>query len=133
MATQECAIHPRVKEWLVKSSERDTMCVMRSLRNTERVLRNATAEKVVEMEKRNASLEELASLLSGKKGLEVYETGALDRGLVACGQVVGLIHDIPTDKEVIDRIIKEAEEVVSKIAARGVFNPLRKPTEAAKK
>jgi nitronate monooxygenase len=51
---------------------------------------------------------------------------------VACGQVVGLVHDIPTVKEVIDRIIKEAEEVVSKIVARGVFKPLRKPTEAAK-
>lgn len=132
MATQECAIHPKVKEWLVKSSERDTMLVMRSLRNTERVLRNATAEKVVEMEKQNATLEELASLLSGKKGLEVYETGALDRGLVVCGQVVGLIRDIPTVKEVVDRIMMEAEEVVSRIAASGTFKPLRKPTEVAK-
>jgi len=105
---------------------------MRSLRNTERVLRNATAEKVVEMEKRSATLEELASLLSGKRGLELYETGALDRGLIACGQVIGLVHDIPTVKEVIDRIIKEAEEVVSKITAGGVFKPLRKPTDATK-
>ena len=132
MVTQECAIHPKVKEWLVQSSERDTMLVMRSLRNTERVLRNATAEKVVEMEKRSATIEELASLLSGKRGLELYETGALDRGLVACGQVVGLIHDIPTVKEAIDRIIKEAEEVVSKIGARGTFKPLRKPSGVPK-
>jgi nitronate monooxygenase len=109
------------------------MLVMRSLRNTERVLRNATAEKVVEMEKRSATLEELASLLSGKRGLELYETGALDRGLVGCGQVVGLVHDIPTVKELIDRIIKEAEEVVSNIAARGIFKPLRKPTDVANK
>jgi NAD(P)H-dependent flavin oxidoreductase YrpB (nitropropane dioxygenase family) len=133
MATQECPIHPRVKEWLVKSSERDTMLVMRSLRNTERVLRNATAEKVVEMEDRSATLEELASLLSGKKGLELYETGALDRGLVACGQVIGLVHDIPTVKELIERIIKEAEEVVSSINAGGIFKPLRKPTEVVNK
>jgi nitronate monooxygenase len=132
MATQECAIHPKVKEWLVKSSERDTMLVMRSLRNTERVLRNATAEKVVEMEKRSATLEELASLLSGKRGLELYETGALDRGLVACGQVIGLVHDIPTVKELIDRIVKEAEEVISRIAARGTFKPLRKPSDVTK-
>jgi NAD(P)H-dependent flavin oxidoreductase YrpB (nitropropane dioxygenase family) len=132
MATQECAIHPKVKEWLVKSSERDTMFVMRSLRNTERVLRNATAEKVVEMEKRNASLEELASLLSGKRGLELYETGALDRGLVACGQVVGLVHDIPTVKELIDRIVKEAEDVISRVGAHGTFRPLRKPSDVTK-
>jgi NAD(P)H-dependent flavin oxidoreductase YrpB (nitropropane dioxygenase family) len=133
MATQECAIHPRVKEWLVKSAERDTMLVMRSLRNTERVLRNATAEKVVEMENRSATLEELASLLSGKRGLELYETGALDRGLVACGQVIGLVHDIPTVKELIERIIKEAEEVISNINAGGTFKPLRKPTDAVNK
>jgi nitronate monooxygenase len=133
MATQECAIHPKVKEWLVKSSERDTMLVMRSLRNTERVLRNATAEKVVEMEKRGASLEELASLLSGKRGLEVYETGDLDRGLVACGQVVGLIRDIPTVKEVVDRIIKEAKDVVSRLTAPGIFEPVRKPVDVADK
>jgi NAD(P)H-dependent flavin oxidoreductase YrpB (nitropropane dioxygenase family) len=84
------------------------------------------------MEKRNATIGELASLLSGKRGLEVYETGALDRGLVACGQVVGLVHDIPTVKELIDRVIKEAEEVISRIAARGTFKPLRKPSDVAK-
>ena len=105
---------------------------MRSLRNTERVLRNATAEKVVEMEKRSATIEELASLLSGKRGLELYETGALDRGIVACGQVVGLVHDIPTVKELIDRIIKEAEDVASRITARGTFKPLRKPSDVPK-
>jgi NAD(P)H-dependent flavin oxidoreductase YrpB (nitropropane dioxygenase family) len=87
---------------------------------------------VVEMENRSATLEELASLLSGKRGLELYETGALDRGLVACGQVIGLVHDIPTAKELIDRIIKEAEEVVSSINAGGVFKPLRKPIDVAK-
>ena len=133
MATQECNIHPRVKEWLVESSERDTMLVMRSLRNTERVLKNATAEKVVEMENRSATLEELASLLSGKRGLELYETGNLDRGLVACGQVIGLVHDIPTVKELIDRTIKEAEEVISNIGTGGTFKPLRKPTDVVNK
>ncbi len=133
MATQECSIHPGVKEWLLKSSERDTMLVMRSLRNTERVLRNATAEKVVEMENRSATLEELASLLSGKRGLELYETGNLGRGLVACGQVIGLVHDIPTVKELIDRIIKEADEVISNIGAGGTFRPLRKPIDVVDK
>jgi len=133
MATQECAIHPRVKEWLVKSAERDTMLVMRSLRNTERVLRNATAEKVVEMENRSATLEELASLLSGKRGLELDETGALDRGLVACGQIIGLVRDIPTVKELIERIIKEAEDVISNINVSGTFKPLRKPADVVNK
>src|SRR4030043_263616 len=66
-----------------------------------------------------------------KRGLELYETGALDRGIVACGQVVGLVHDIPTVKELIDRIIKEAEDVASRITARGTFKPLRKPSGIA--
>jgi nitronate monooxygenase len=85
------------------------------------------------MENRKATLEELASLLSGKRGLELYETGNLDRGLIACGQVIGLVHDIPTVKELIERIIKEAEEVISNINAGGTFKPLRKPTDAANK
>jgi len=121
LATQESPIHPRVKEWLIQSTERDTMLVQRSLRNTERVLRNAAAEKVSEMEKQGATLEELAPLITGQKGLEVYQTGELDRGLVACGQVVGLIHDIPTVKEVIDSIIAEAKAVGQRLTAIGVF------------
>lgn len=121
LASQEAPIHPQVKEWLVKSSERDTMLVMRSLRNTERVLRNATAEKVSEMEKQGATLEELAPLLSGEKELEVFKTGELDQGLVACGQVVGLIHDIPTVKEVIDSIIAEAKDIGQRLISMGVF------------
>lgn len=111
MATQEAPIHHKVKQWLIQASEEDTMLVIRSLRNTERVLRNPTAEKVAEMEKRGASLEELAPLISGKKGEELLRTGELEHGLLACGQVVGLIRHIPTVKEVIQSIISEAEQV----------------------
>ena len=87
------------------------MLVMRSLRNTERVLRNPTAEKVVAMEKEGMGLEELAPLISGKKGEELLQTGELEQGLLACGQIVGLIRHIPTVKEVIQSIISEAEQV----------------------
>jgi nitronate monooxygenase len=128
LASQEAPVHPRVKQWLVQSSERDTMLVQRSLRNTGRVLRNATAEKVSEMEKEGATLEELAPLLSGQRGLEVYRTGELDRGLVPCGQVVGLIHHIPTVKQLMEDIVQEAEEVMSRLAGEAVFQPLRRPS-----
>lgn len=121
MATQEAPLHPKVKEQLIHASERETMLVMRSLRNTERTLRNQVAEKVVEMEKRGATLEELAPLLTGKRGKELLETGDLDRGLLACGQIVGLIHDIPTVKEVIDSIIAEAKAIGQRLASLGVF------------
>jgi nitronate monooxygenase len=112
MVTQEAPLHPMVKERLIQTSERDTMFVMRALRNTERVLRNAVAEKAAEMEKRGATLEELAPLLTGTRGKELLETGELDKGLLACGQVVGLIHDIPTVKEVIDGIINGAKAIL---------------------
>jgi len=123
MATQESPIHARVKEWLVQSTERDTMLAQRSLRNTSRVLRNAAAEKVSEMEKQGATLEELASLISGQKGAEVFKTGELDQGLVSAGQVVGIIHSIPTAKEVINSIITEAKAIGQRLASAGVFAP----------
>ncbi|MBT9148750.1 MAG: NAD(P)H-dependent flavin oxidoreductase [Dehalococcoidia bacterium] len=117
MATQEAPIHPRVKEWLIQATERDTMIILRSLRNSVRVLRNPVAEKVAEMEKRGAALEELVPLISGQGGKELLETGELDRGLQACGQVVGLIHDMPSVKEVIDRIVDEARDIVERFYA----------------
>jgi NAD(P)H-dependent flavin oxidoreductase YrpB (nitropropane dioxygenase family) len=128
MATQESPAHPRMKDWLVQAAERDTMLILRSLRNTERVLRNPVAEKVYEMEQRGATIEELAPLISGKEGQKLLDTGELDKGTMTAGQVVGLIRDIPTVKEVIDRIMQEAKEVVSHIGAEGTFEPVRTPS-----
>lgn len=130
MATQESPAHPKLKEWLVQAAERDTMLILRSLRNTERVLKNPVAEKVAEMEKRGATIEELAPLVSGREGLKVLEKGELDQGTMTAGQVVGLIQDIPTVKQVIDRTIEEAKEVTSRVSAEGTFQPVRKPSPA---
>ncbi len=115
MATQEAPVHPCVKEWLVRSSEHDTMLVQRSLRNSHRVLRNDVAEKVAEMEKQGATLEELIPWITGQRGKKLLETGELDEGLQACGQVVGLIHDIPTVKEIMDRIVKGASDIIANL------------------
>ncbi len=128
MATQESPVHARVKEWLVQASERDTVLLLRSLRNTERILRNPAAEKILEMEKQGATLEELAPFITGKEGEKLLETGDLDKGLLGVGQVVGLIHDIPTVKQLIDGIVHEAEEVISYLGAGGIFKPVRKPS-----
>jgi len=127
MATQEAVVHARVKEWLVQASERDTMLIQRSLRNTQRAIKNPVAEKVAEMEKQGATLEQLAPLISGEEGYKVVEHGDLDKGILTAGQVVGLIRDIPTAKEVIDRTIHEAEEIVSRLGAGDTFMPIRKP------
>jgi len=132
MATKESPVNDKLKERFITMSERDTMLVLRSLRNTERAFRNPTAEKVFEMEKQGATIEQLAPLISGGVGRNILETGEVDTGLLTVGQVVGLVRDIPTVKELIDRIVKEAEEVASNIGAGGMFKPLRKPTEVAK-
>jgi len=133
MATQESPIHARVKEWLVQASERDTILLLRSVRNTERMLRNPAAEKVLEMERQGATLEELAPFITGKEGKKLLETGDLDKGLLAAGQVVGLIHDIPTVKELIDGVVQEAEEVASHLDAEGIFKPICKPSAPSAK
>jgi len=112
VATVEAPAHINVKQWLVDASENETMFVMRSLRNTERVLRNEIAEKVVEMEGRGAGIAELAPLVTGKNGLRVLKDGEIDVGLMAAGQSVGLVHDIPTVRTLIDTIIEEARRIV---------------------
>jgi NAD(P)H-dependent flavin oxidoreductase YrpB (nitropropane dioxygenase family) len=131
MATKEAPGHPKVKEWLVQASERDTLLLLRSFRNTMRALRNPTSEKVLEIEKQGADIHQLESLISGRIGRNLLETGDIDNGLLTAGQVIGLVRDIPTVKELVDRIIKEAEEVASNIGAKDTFKPLRKPAESA--
>ena len=131
MATKEAPGHARVKELLITASERDTVLLLRSFRNTMRALRNRTAEKVLELEKQGADIHQLESLISGSAGLNLLESGDVDNSLLSLGQVVGLVHDIPTVKKLMDRIIKEAEEVLSNMAASGIYKPLRKPTRVA--
>jgi nitronate monooxygenase len=112
MATQECTAHPRFKEWLLNAKETDTVIVPSSSSIPLRALRNKATLKAMEMEKRGASLEELFTITAGENALRVYFQGDLDAGTVGCGQVVGIIHDIPTAKELIDRIIQGAEEII---------------------
>jgi len=131
MATKEAPGHPKVKEWLVQASERDTLLLLRSFRNTMRALKNPTSEKVLEIEKQGADIHQLESLISGRVGRNLLETGDIKNGLLTAGQVIGLVRDIPTVKELVDRIITEAEEVAANIGAKGTFKPLRKPAESA--
>jgi len=132
MATQEAPTHPRVKELLTNTSERDTVLLLRSFRNTMRMLRNATADKVLELEGQGADIHQLEKLISGKAGLGLLESGDIDNGLISVGQVAGLIHDIPTVKEVVDRMVSEAQEVASNLACADVFKPLRRPTDSTR-
>jgi nitronate monooxygenase len=112
VATQEAPVHQNIKDWLVQARENDTMYVLRSLRNTERVLRNETAEKVAEMEARGTNIQELAPLVSGKNGLKMVHEGDTQCALMAAGQCVGLVRDVPTVGELIDQIMSEARAIV---------------------
>lgn len=117
VATREAPVHPAVKEWFLRSSELDTRLVQRSLRNSHRVLRNAVSQEVEQMESQGASLEDLLPLITGQRGKQLLESGDLDAGLQACGQVVGLIRDIPSVQELIDRIISQASSIIDELGA----------------
>ena len=114
MATKECPGHPKFKEWLVSARETDTIITQRSIRNPARTLRNEAALKVLEMESQGATLEELLTVTRRENEQRVCFEGELDAGLAPCGEAVGLIHDIPTVKEVIDGIIQGANEIIKK-------------------
>jgi nitronate monooxygenase len=119
MACQECNIHPKVKEWLVQLHETDTMLIQRSMKNTSRVVRTPYTEKIGEMERKGAKLEELLPLLSGRRGRMAYDTGDFSQASISVGQTVGLIHDIPSAKEIIDRIISEAQVIIQRLYKLG--------------
>ena len=115
MATKECPLHDNLKQAFVQAKETDTYLVMRSIRNTHRVWRNKAAEKIIELESQKASLQEIIQVASGQNALKMYKDGDIDAGMVSCGQGVGLVKDIPTVKELLDRIMKEAEEVIQRL------------------
>src|SRR3954447_24726801 len=116
IATQEAPVHENVKQALVAASELDTRLIMRPLRNTERVLKNSAVEKVLEIEKtQGASLgiNDIRELVGGVYPRVMLE-GDMNAGAWSCGMVAGLIDDVPTVKELIDRIMREAEALISK-------------------
>jgi len=118
MATKECPIHDNLKQAFVKAAETDTVLALRSVQNTHRLWNNKAAQHVLELEAQKAPLFQLIQAASGEKAQEMYKNGDTDFGVVACGQGVGLIKDIPTVKELLDRIMVEAEEVISRLQGR---------------
>lgn len=119
--TREAPIHDSVKELLVHRSERDTQLIFRTLRNTGRVLRNAISEEVVRTERRigGATFEDIHPLVRGQRGRATLESGAVDDGLIWAGQVIGLIEDVPTCEELIQRMVAECRDRLS--AATAMF------------
>ncbi len=113
VATREAPVHPNVKQALVEHSERDTRLIMRTLRNTERVMHNPVVDKVLEIESRgNTKIEDIVPFVSGLVGKEMLEQGQMEKGILAAGQTMGFVQDIPTCRELLDRIMAEAEQII---------------------
>jgi nitronate monooxygenase len=116
IATKEAPVHDKVKQALVDADELQTRLIMRPLRNTERVLSNAATERVLEIEKEkgdDVSIDDIRHLVRGELGRQVLHEGDLDAGAWSCGMVAGLIHDVPSVKELVDRIMAEAEAIIT--------------------
>jgi len=120
MATKEAPVHENVKKALVAASELDTRLVMRPLRNTERVLTNAGVERLLAKEKELGDRITFADIAPEVAGVypRILRDGDMDAGAWSCGMVAGLIYDVPTVKELIDRIMREAEELIRGRLAR---------------
>jgi NADH:quinone reductase (non-electrogenic) len=101
----------------VRSTERDTVHIFRSLRNTARVFKNKVSEEVVAIERRpgGAKFEDIRELVSGARGRIVYENGDKDYGIWSAGIAIGLIHDIPTCEKLLTRLEREAEQIIEEM------------------
>jgi nitronate monooxygenase len=114
IATKEAPVHDRVKDALVAASELDTRLIMRPLRNTERVLNNAAVERLLEKERALGNDLKFEDILPEVAGVypAIMQRGEMEAGAWSCGMVAGLIHDVPTCKELIERIMAQAEEII---------------------
>ncbi|KAF5389259.1 hypothetical protein D9757_003519 [Collybiopsis confluens] len=117
MCTVESAIHDNIKQKIVDSTERDTIHIFRTMRNTARVFKNKVALEVVALEARpgGAKFEDVQHLVSGQRGKLVYEKGDSDYGIWTAGITVGLINDIPTCKDLLERMEREAEDIIGQM------------------
>ncbi len=125
LATVEAPIHDNVKRALVEGDERQTALLFRTLRNTARVFKNTIAQQVVAIEARPGPTEfaDLAPLVAGERGKQVIRDGDMEYGIWSAGLVMGLIHDVPTVKELVERIVRDAEALISGRLAALVASP----------
>lgn len=115
IATKEAPVHQNVKDAIVAASELDTRLVMRPLRNTERVMNNAAVERLLEIEKEKGDDLQFTDVIEQVAGVypKIMMEGTMDAGAWSCGMVAGLINDIPSCQELIDRIMNEAEAIIN--------------------
>jgi nitronate monooxygenase len=117
-ATKEAPIHDNIKQAMIDADERSTALIFRSYKNTARVAKNRITEEVMAIEAQGLPFEHVAHLVKGVRGKEGLDNGDPEHGIWTAGMIQGLIHDIPTCKALIDRIMSEAEEIIAGRLAR---------------
>ena len=117
LCTREAPVHANVKAWIVAANELQTDHIFRTFRNTSRVARNAVSTQVLAIERAGGDFAAVRDLVAGSRGRLVYETGDVDAGVWSTGLAQGLIHDVPTVSELVDRILTEAVGVVERMTA----------------
>lgn len=120
VATKECTIHENFKQWMVDATENDTLLCQKSIRNMVRVADNGCARQCLELEREpGMTLEKLMPVIGGARSRAAYQEGRVDDGLFPVGIDVGLIDDVPTVQELMDRVMAEYEETVKRLAGMG--------------
>jgi NADH:quinone reductase (non-electrogenic) len=112
LCTEESPIHPDIKRRIVAQDEKATDLIFRTMRNTARVARNAVSQEVLEIERNGGSFQDVMHLVSGQRGKQVYEVGDPDAGIWSASLVQGLIHDVPTCAELVERMVSEAADLI---------------------
>jgi NAD(P)H-dependent flavin oxidoreductase YrpB (nitropropane dioxygenase family) len=115
LACRECQVHANLKSKLVDAASTESTLVLGSIGDPMRVLRTELVTKIQQAEEKGATLEDLVPLISGEKSRQAMSVGDVDNSLLPCGQVVGLIHNIPTMKEIVDSIIEEVIAVDGRV------------------
>ncbi len=117
MMTREAPIHDNVKQALLNADERATNLIFRTMHNTSRVFKNAVSDEVVKMEKAGATFEQVRPLVAGARGKNAMKSGDVDGGIVSAGMVIGLINDIPSCDELVQRIVRECQQALASASA----------------
>jgi nitronate monooxygenase len=113
MATKEAGIHQNVKEKMTEADELSTNLMFRTMHNTARVFKNSISDQVVEIESTgSATFEDVKDLVAGQRGRVVFEEGDLEHGIWSAGISVARVKDVPTCKEMVSRLVSEAEEII---------------------
>jgi NADH:quinone reductase (non-electrogenic) len=120
MTTQEAPIHRNIKEALIKGTERDTVMIFRTLRNSGRVFRNAVSEEVISIERKpgGCAFEDVRPLVAGARGRAALESGDTQGGLVWASQAIGLIDDIPSCADLLERMMSECRDHLDRARSR---------------